>query len=934
MKSRRILASLFSGVLLFSFAAAPVQAGRLRAEQPTTPLGSAFTYQGYLNQGGQPANGNYDFQFNLYEASAGGIPLGVLNKDSVTVVNGYFTLLLDFGPGVFDAEGTELSERWLEIWVRPVGEAGYTVLTPRQLLTATPYANRAHYASASPWGGLVNIPAGFADGIDNDTHYAAGTGLVLSDTTFTADPGVLQLRIAQACTAGYAMRQIQPDGSVICEPVVGGEGDITAVMASDGLEGGGTSGEVTLGLAGTYRLPQTCAQDEIPEWEGASGLWVCSADKNTIYSAGTGLVLNGTIFSADTTYLQQRVSGACGEGYAIRTINVDGTVVCEQDTDTTYSASSGLVLTGTVFSADADYLQRRVSDACGAGYAMHSVNADGTVVCVALDNGSITGVVAGPGLLGGGTSGAITLTLDTAYTDNLYWQLGGNSTLSPGDNILGNLAPFSLTIVVSSTPALRLFPTAGAPNLIAGAPQNWITPGVKGTAIGGGGGIGGANRAADDYSTVGGCLDNQAGTNDGDLSNQQYATVAGGYWNTAGDMADAIGGGYHNQASGWYATIGGGWDNIAQGGYATVGGGGRNQAISTSGATVCGGYENGAFSWGATVGGGTYNSANGIYNTVGGGEQNAASDMWSFIGGGYNNRAASGHTVVGGGNSNQANGGSSFIGGGEGNITTTGGYAAISGGQSNRVDGSLSTIGGGSLNHIVGNYATIPGGNNNRASGELSFAAGHQADAQHNGAFVWSDASRGPTTSQRPDQFLVGASGGVTFLLNNGAWVDFIDNGTDLITTSVGAHLTMGGAWSNASDRNLKENFAAANNQQVLKKLAAMPIQTWSYKAEGAEVRHIGPTAQDFYTAFGYGSNQGSIVTVDADGVALASIQGLYQVTQEQEAQIASLEARLAALEEGQSEARRNEVPPPLLAVLLGLASGTIGAWVGRRKLL
>jgi hypothetical protein len=103
--------------------------------------------------------------------------------------------------------------------------------------------------------------------------------------------------------------------------------------------------------------------------------------------------------------------------------------------------------------------------------------------------------------------------------------------------------------------------------------------------------------------------------------------------------------------------------------------------------------------------------------------------------------------------------------------------------------------------------------------------------------------------------------------------------------------------WANSSARALKERFALADAQAVLASLAELPISTWNYRAEGAAVRHMGPTAEDFYAAFGLGDDTASIGTIDADGVALAAIQGLVERVQAQDARIADLEARLAALE-------------------------------------
>jgi hypothetical protein len=77
-----------------------------------------------------------------------------------------------------------------------------------------------------------------------------------------------------------------------------------------------------------------------------------------------------------------------------------------------------------------------------------------------------------------------------------------------------------------------------------------------------------------------------------------------------------------------------------------------------------------------------------------------------------------------------------------------------------------------------------------------------------------------------------------------------------------------------SSDRNLKENFQPVNALDVLAKVAALPITKWNFK-EDSGTTHLGPMAQDFYGTFGVGPDDKHISTVDADGVALAAIQGL-----------------------------------------------------------
>jgi hypothetical protein len=143
MNAKRLLfiagvASL-SAVLLIVVSWKPATALLRRAPQFAAAMGSGFSYQGYLEDGNAPANDNYDFQFDLYDADSGGTLIGTDFANSVIVSDGIFSANLDFGEGAFAGE-----PRWLAISVRNTAVGGaYTPLGGRQPVNPSPYALHA-----------------------------------------------------------------------------------------------------------------------------------------------------------------------------------------------------------------------------------------------------------------------------------------------------------------------------------------------------------------------------------------------------------------------------------------------------------------------------------------------------------------------------------------------------------------------------------------------------------------------------------------------------------------------------------------------------------------------------------------------------------------------------------------------------------------------
>ena len=165
----------------------------------------------------------------------------------------------------------------------------------------------------------------------------------------------------------------------------------------------------------------------------------------------------------------------------------------------------------------------------------------------------------------------------------------------------------------------------------------------------------------------------------------------------------------------------------------------------------------------------------------------------------------------------------------------------------------------------------------------FAFAAGRRAKADLTGTFVWGDSTDADIDAFSADSVTMRASGGYRLYSNAGATL-----GVQLLANDT--------AWSAPSDRNLKENFELIDADEILAKVAALPVTAWNYKADPDKRRYIGPVAQDFHAAFGLG-NDTSINTLDTDGVVLAAIQALSRKVAALEAENANLKTRLELVE-------------------------------------
>ncbi len=375
--------------------AAPLQAGA--QAPPYLPV------QGVLYDGdGAPVDSDVVMTFSLYDTEIGGTALWT-ELQVILVEDGFFTAYLGESTVLDLSMFRDNTDLWLGVMVEGDSEMR------RVYLGSTAFSGYAEYCGNIPTHGHdftdvtgtidpSTLPSGLVVGAqscsgtakmsgvdssgtitcsadldtDTDTTYTSGVGLILSGDQFAVDTSVIQRRVTGTCAVDQAIAAVNGDGTVTCRSVY--TGDITGVTAGTGLTGGGASGTVTV--------------------------------------------------SADTAYLQRRVTGTCASGSSIRAISVTGSVTCEPDDVgsggiTGVTAGTGLLGGGTsgtvTVSADTTYLQRRVTGTCALDQAIRAISSTGAVTCQSVYTGDITGVTAGTGLTGGGTTGTVTLNADTAY---------------------------------------------------------------------------------------------------------------------------------------------------------------------------------------------------------------------------------------------------------------------------------------------------------------------------------------------------------------------------------------------------------------------------------------------------------------------------------------------------------------------------------------
>jgi hypothetical protein len=203
---------------------------------PAFAQGTAFTYQGRLNDGGQPANGSYDLTFSLFTSSGDGSQVGGAITNTATPVNsGLFTVKLDFGASPFTGP-----DRWLQLAVRTNGAGAFTNLVARQLISPAPYAIYSAYSDTARTASMAGM---VANGVYTTNTYA--------DPDWIASLGGYKIQGDIVGNAGGFLGTLSGD-------VIGSQG--ATVIASDAVtttkiaNGAVTAAKLGAGAVGNSQL--------------------------------------------------------------------------------------------------------------------------------------------------------------------------------------------------------------------------------------------------------------------------------------------------------------------------------------------------------------------------------------------------------------------------------------------------------------------------------------------------------------------------------------------------------------------------------------------------------------------------------------------------------------------------------------------------------
>ncbi|SPE60798.1 conserved exported hypothetical protein [Verrucomicrobia bacterium] len=539
--------------------------------------GTAFTYQGRLNDGTSPANGTFDLRFTLYNQPTGGsLVFGPGINLAPAVSNGLFTVTLDYTMGA-PFPGSNL---WLEIGVRTNGSmAPYATLSPRQQLTPSPFAIYAENSGAVV-DNSISAP-------QLNTPGAPSTGQVLSYN----GSGLAWLNPA----ASSAWSLTGNAGTTPGANFLGTPDNQPLELHVNGtrawrIEPTGTFPDVFPNIIGGYasNVVDSGAQAATIGGGGAAGFVNQVSSTLGTIAGGSGNVIQANANDATITGGRQNVISAGSWGGVI-----GGGHGNSIQTNSPYAVIGG---------GEGNTIQTNTHDSSIGGGNNNLIQSNAVASTIA-----------------GG--------LNNVIQSNAYY-----STIGGGDNNLIQRAHDS-TIGGGSANTIQ---SAATISTIGGGSGNTIQANAFLSAIGGG--SGNTIQTSAQYITISGGANNsiQANATDSTIGGGANNSVSGPFATVAGGQNNSASG-FFGSSTG-PATVGGGSGNVASGVSSTVSGG-TNNAATGDGCTVGGGIGNTAlgayflFRYPATVGGGFSNLASGAFSTVPGGWKNQAAGYGSFAAG-------------------------------------------------------------------------------------------------------------------------------------------------------------------------------------------------------------------------------------------------------------------------------------------------------------
>ncbi len=556
------------------------------ASSRADPIGTAFTYQGFLETGGPPApvDGDCDFRFGLWRDATSAMPadqVGTLQTFmDVQLNNGAFTITMDFGASAIDG-----SARWLEIEVCCPSTPPCTLekLIPRVELKPVPHA------LALPGLYTTQEPANAA-GITPPPNTKIHVG---GHAVMSYDPAVGEA-IFQA-TNGLRAGSVKIDSSLASNAAGPGSsaelvvtGDVLALKV-DGETvdrwtaiGGSTFGDTPNRISGSPLNSVTAGIYGAVISGGGVPQYInqVTQDLGTI-GGGQGNTAGGaasTVGGGSENGATGNVSTVCGGSNNVASglySTVGGGI--QNTTSGQNSTAPGGELNEAAGNFSFAAGRRAKANHAGAFVWGDSTNAD------FASTAANQFLIRAGGGVGIGTASPAS-ELDVAGDIHASGAIAsGNSITIDGTSGSESISSSaSLDLRTAAGRALRLENHATSPNVIGGFGGNNVTAGMFGATIGGGGEAGASNQVTQTWGTVGGGRGNQAGS---------FATIGGGGGNTASAFQSTVGGGVSNAASGSSSSVGGGDTNLASGLGSTVGGGSNNIASGIR-STVPGGYLN------------------------------------------------------------------------------------------------------------------------------------------------------------------------------------------------------------------------------------------------------------------------------------------------------------------------------------------------------